>query len=554
MRPSVLAVVTIVLARATPGIALWPQPTSLQTGSSTLLLAPNFNIKVSIPHAPSDLTDAVTRTKQYLQNDKLERLVVGRGAADVSALTKAKSLSSLTLQLNPGATVRSITAEAQVALEDRDEAYALTVPSDGSGAVISANSTLGLFRGLTTFGQLWYYSGGIVYAINQPTQIKDAPAYPYRGFMLDTARNFFSVSDIQRTLDAMSWVKINTFHWHVVDSQSFPLEVPGYTDLAQKGAYSASSVYSPSDVASIVSYAGARGIDVLVEIDTPGHTSAIAAAHPEHIACADATPWSDFANEPPAGQLRLASPATANYTAGLLAATAKMFPSTMFSTGGDEINVNCYTQDGPTQQILNSTGQTLGQALSKFTQTTHGALEALGKTPVVWEEMVLDYNVTLSPKTVVMVWISSLDAAAVATAGFRMVHSPSDYFYLDCGAGGWVGDYPAGNSWCEPFKTWQKAYSFDPLANLTADQHKLVLGGQQLLWTEQSGPQNLDSIAWPRAAASAEIFWSGAGGDGDAALPRLHDIGYRFRQRGVDAIPLQPEWCALRPGVCDLTA
>jgi hexosaminidase len=99
-----------------------------------------------------------------------------------------------------------------------------------------------------------------------------------------------------------------------------------------------------------------------------------------------------------------------------------------------------------------------------------------------------------------------------------------------------------------------KAYTFDPLANLTPDQASLVLGGQHLLWTEQSGPENLDPIAWPRAAASAEVFWTNPGGNDSAALPRLHELGYRFRPRGVKAISLQPEWCALRPFACDLNA
>jgi hexosaminidase len=80
------------------------------------------------------------------------------------------------------------------------------------------------------------------------------------------------------------------------------------------------------------------------------------------------------------------------------------------------------------------------------------------------------------------------------------------------------------------------------------------LTGQQLIWTEQTSPSNLDSIVWPRAAASAELFWSGAGGDVQSALPRLHDVAYRFMQRGVKAIPLQPQWCALRPGACDIDA
>ncbi|KAK7434914.1 Glucosamine-6-phosphate isomerase (Glucosamine-6-phosphate deaminase) (GNPDA) (GlcN6P deaminase) [Stygiomarasmius scandens] len=168
--------------------------------------------------------------------------------------------------------------------------------------------------------------------------------------------------------------------------------------------------------------------------------------------------------------------------------------------------------------------------------------------------MVLEHNVTLSNNTVVMVWISSEHAASVAHAGFRFVHAASDYFYLDCGAGEWIGADPEGNSWCDPFKTWQRSYTFNPVANLTEEEMMLVLGGQQLLWTEQSHPSNLDPIVWPRAASSAEVFWTGPGNDVSAALPRLHDLAFRMNQRGVGAIALQPLYCALRPGVCDLTA
>jgi hexosaminidase len=187
-------------------------------------------------------------------------------------------------------------------------------------------------------------------------------------------------------------------------------------------------VYTPQDVAHIVSYAGAvrapflpsfqhhdtyrttfrsgeltfssyviflgvRGIcakierNVLMqEIDTPGHTAVISQSHPEHIACAEATPWTVYANEPPAGQLRLASPATVNFTVGMLSAVAELFPSTLFSTGGDEINARCYADDAQTQHDLD--GRTLEQALDAFTQATHGALRKLGKTPVVWEGVI----------------------------------------------------------------------------------------------------------------------------------------------------------------------
>ncbi|KAI0684527.1 N-acetylhexosaminidase [Cytidiella melzeri] len=556
---STLVVFATLLTVFAPVDALWPQPRSLQTGTTPLRLSSGFDISASSIHnAPTDLQQAVQDAKTLIQTDKLQRLVVGRGSGDAAVVQKAHTLSKLTLSLGKGAIANSITSESQKAPEARDEAYTLTVPSDGTGATITANSTLGLFRGLTTFTQLFYETGGTTYLLNAPIHIEDSPAYPWRGLLLDTSRNFFPVDAVKHTLDAMSWNKMNQFHWHIVDSQSFPLQVPGYTDLAAKGAYDSQSVYSPQDVADVVSYAGARGIDVMVEIDTPGHTAVISQAHPEHIACAEATPWASFANEPPAGQLRLASNATIAYTAGLLTAVSKMFPSTLFSTGGDEINANCYAQDVETQQALNATGKTFEQALDTFTQATHKALIAEGKTPVVWEEMVLAHNVTLSNNTLVLVWISSDDVKAVAEKGFKLIHAASDYFYLDCGGGGWVGENPDGNSWCDPFKTWQHSYSFDPTANLTADEAKLVMGGQHLLWTEQSGPQNLDPIVWPRASSSAELWWSAPSGnasaDLDTALPRLHEMSYRMRQRGVDTISLQPEWCAIRPGACDLTA
>ncbi|THH27662.1 hypothetical protein EUX98_g6529 [Antrodiella citrinella] len=539
-KTSALLLVSAMLAVLAPVNGLWPQPRNLTTGSSALKLSGGFEISIasSLYNAPQDLQQAISRSHGFLQTDKLERLVVGRGDVDKPALTKAKTLSQLTVSLDKGATVQSITAEAQKPIEERDEGYVLDVPADGSGATLTANSTLGLFRGLTTFGQLWYQSDSTTYTIEAPIHIVDSPAYPYRGYMLDTARNYFPVTDIKRAIDGMSWVKINQFHWHVVDSQSFPLEVPGFEELAQKGAYASSMVYTAQDVQDIVEYAGARGIDVLVEIDTPGHTSAISKSHPEHIACAESTPWASFANEPPAGQLRLASNATAEFTANLLVAVSKLFPSSMIKT----------------QASLNATGLNFTQALTAFTQQSHNALIKAGKTPVVWEEMILSFNVTLAPEVIALVWISSDDVKGVAESGHKLIHAASDYFYLDCGGGGWVGANPDGNSWCDPFKTWQYSYSFDPVANLTADEAKLVLGGQHLLWTEQTGPSNLDPITWPRAASSAELFWTGPGLNISTVLPRLHDLSFRFQQRGIQTIPLQPLWCALRPGVCDLTA
>ncbi|KAJ3568850.1 hypothetical protein NP233_g5442 [Leucocoprinus birnbaumii] len=537
-------------------LALWPRPQNLTTGTTPLRLAPDFSIKISgISHLPKDLTDAVARTTNFLKTDKLQILVPDRGASLASTVKSAKTLQSLTISSISGTStpIKSISEDAVAGLGVADESYSLRVPAGGD-AELTAKSALGMFRGLTTFEQLWFDLGGTTYTLQAPVQIEDAPVYPYRGFMLDTSRNYFPVSDIKRTLDAMSWVKINHFHWHAVDSQSFAIVVPGFEEIAQKGAYSPSQVYSTHDVEDIVSYAAGRGIDVMIEIDNPGHSSVIFKSHPEHIACPEATPWSQFAGEPPAGQLRLASPSTTNFTARLINAVSSMFPSKLFNTGGDEINTNCYAKDNETQADLASQGKTLEEALDTFTQATHSVLADAGKTPVVWEEMALEHQVNLRNDTIVLVWISSEHVGAVAQKGFRLIHAASDFFYLDCGGGGWLGNNINGDSSCGVYKTWQKSYSFNPRAGLEEDQFDLVMGGQQLLWAEQSAPSNLDSHVWPRAASSAELFWSGPGGDVKTALPRLHEVGFRFRQRGVDAIPLQPEWCALRPNACDADA
>ncbi|KZV67215.1 glycoside hydrolase family 20 protein [Peniophora sp. CONT] len=537
-------------------LALWPQPQSLESGTSALTLASDFAIHLSLDSVPQDLLDAVSRTTGYIQTDKLERLVVGRASADAALLSNASTLPSLNVSLVAGAPeAESVATEARKPLAERAglEGYHLVVPDDGSEATLTANSTLGLLRGLTTFEQLWYFGGSqspnTTYTVMAPIEIEDSPAYPYRGLMLDTARNFFPVSNIQRLLDQMSWSKLNVFHWHISDAQSFPLSVPGYTELSEKGAYTSEKVYSSDDVAGLVAYAGERGIDIMLEIDTPGHTSIFAASHPDFVACFEAD-WTVYAAEPPAGQLRLASSAVVNYTSGLFSAVADMFPSTLLSTGGDEVNTPCYDDDAETQQELKASGQDLTGALTTFVNAMHETLRGKDKTPVVWEEMVLDYNLTLPTDVPVLVWVSSENVASVAQKGHPIIHAASDYFYLDCGAGEWIGGDPTANSWCDPFKSWQKSYTFDPTAGLSSNETQLVLGGEHLLWTEQSGPSNLESIVWPRAAAGAELFWSGGGGNVTTALPRLHDLAYRMEGRGAGVIKLQPEWCALRPGVC----
>ena len=157
--------------------ALWPIPRSFETGNSTLKLSDGFRITLNVPHAPADLSDAVERTINNIKGDKLERLVVGRANADRVALQRTKELTSLTVSLTPGSSVNSIFDEAIKTIGTRSEEYVLHIPANGSSATLSANSTLGLLRGLTTFEQLWYFANGQIYTIGAPITISDSPAY-----------------------------------------------------------------------------------------------------------------------------------------------------------------------------------------------------------------------------------------------------------------------------------------------------------------------------------------------------------------------------------------
>ena len=173
-----LVVGTAVVAPRNGVQALWPIPKSLETGTTFLTLAHSFDIKHTISHPPKDLLDAISRTKSYIHNDKLQRLVVGRGANDSAAVSHAKSLPVLSVSLANGSAALPIAAEAIKPLAERSEGYSLTVPSDGSPATLTARTTLGLLRGLTTFEQLWYDLNGATYSFQAPVKIvDDVPAF-----------------------------------------------------------------------------------------------------------------------------------------------------------------------------------------------------------------------------------------------------------------------------------------------------------------------------------------------------------------------------------------
>ncbi|CAD6931866.1 unnamed protein product [Tilletia controversa] len=579
------AVLGCVLPQA---FAIWPRPASLTQGNSTIKIdVASFHFT---PPAglPDDLIKAIQRTEAAIQRDRMSPLVVGRGQDRQSAVEAAPTLQTITIQLgsksktSASSSVQTITLKSEVIqpVEEYDEAYELYIPSDGTSGLLKASSSLGVLRGLATIEQLFFDlpntpAADALNPINEnpslfnvtanytryidgvPLNITDRPAFPWRGLLLDTSRNFFSVAAIERTLNAMAFVKLNMFHWHIVDAQSFPLKLPGKLGiLAEKGAYSPEMVYTTDDVAHIVDYAAERGINVNVEIDMPGHVyEGVGHYDPNILICPNQRDWPSWSNEPPSGQLALNNSAARSFASDLIAATASLFPSLYFSTGGDEVNLACYN--------ATTAAEIDAPLLKPFIESVHDAVVKAGKRPLVWEEMAVDFPETgksLRNGTIVEAWTSSARVETILKStneGVKLIHAPSDFFYLDCGAGGWLGDAPDRQSWC-PFVTWQKSYMFDPLngtQNIPNSQAR-ILGGEAALWSEQADEFALDGYLWPRAGSAAEVFWTGASyqdqgksnlRDVKEALPRLHELRFRLVDRGYSARPLQPLWCALRP-------
>jgi hexosaminidase len=310
-----------------------------------------------------------------------------------------------------------------------DESYTLCVPLSGA-AEITANSAVGLSHGLTTFTQLFYKhsTDNHVYTRFAPVDITDTPKFQHRGINMDVARNYFPVADIKRQIEAASYVKMNRFHIHITDGQSWPLEVPALPELSAKGAYRKDLVYTPDDVRDLQVYGAMRGVQVFIEIDMPGHTSSIHFSHPELIASFNKQPnWQIYAAEPPSGTLKLNHPAVPTFLEKLFAdLLPRLAPYTAyFHTGGDEVNDNAYLYD---ETVASNDSAVLQPLMQKFVDRNHDQLRAAGFTPIVWQEMLLQWNVTLGKDVVVQTWRSDEAVLDTVTKGHKALVGNYNYW------------------------------------------------------------------------------------------------------------------------------
>ncbi|KAJ2483267.1 Glucosamine-6-phosphate isomerase (Glucosamine-6-phosphate deaminase) (GNPDA) (GlcN6P deaminase) [Coemansia sp. RSA 2131] len=437
---------------------------------------------------------------------------------------------------------------------ETDESYTLDIPAGGD-ATLKANTVYGAMRGLETFSQLLATIDGQRVVRGTPLHIEDRPALAHRGISLDTARNYYPVSDLKRTLDAMSYNKMNVLHWHVVDAQSWPIESKTYPELQTNGAYSVDMRYSYKDVGDIIKYGRERGIRIIPEFDIPGHTFIVGETFPKIMSCLDKQPnWDKYAAEPPSGQLNIAKPEASEFAIELINEYSKLFTDDVFHLGGDEVNRNCWAEDPDVIEYISShANATVETLLSDFYTQVHSAVAKQKKIGMSWEETLFHSEYAPPKDTLIQTWIDEQSIPKTVAKGYRSIASPASSYYLDCGHGAWLSNFD-GNSWCDPFKSWMHVYNFDPWANVTdPEQQKLIVGAEVALWSEQSDTVTLDNYLWPRAAAMAEVAWSGKTDSTghvrttQEVVQRLHDQRFRMVGRGIGAEPLQPLWS----GKCD---
>ena len=377
------------------------------------------------------------------------------------------------------------TCEAIPHLE-MNESYTLVVDSNARQAYIKSEAIWGAIRGLETFSQLVTNVGHNQFTINA-TEIVDFPRFAYRGILVDTSRHYIPVDVLYQNLDAMSYNKLNVFHWHIVDDSSFPYVSKLFPDLSLNGSYNPQThVYTPEDVQNVIEYARQRGIRVVVEFDSPGHTLSWGRGQKGILTeC-----YTNGTRNGKYGPIDPSKDAVYTFIEKLFGEVTNSFVDQYFHLGGDEVDFECWKSNPEIKQFMKTKQiKTFAKLENYYMQKVLDIIKQLDKSYIIWEE-VFNNGVELKPDTVVHVWIGSWgtekekywrsELRNVTEKGFRAILSSCWYLDLISYGPDWKQYYK-----CEP-------HSF----NGTHKQNALVIGGEAAVWTEYINAANLISRTW----------------------------------------------------------
>lgn len=439
-----------------------------------------------------------------------------------------------------------------------NESYELLLQPTGAAKLrveIRAQSFFGARHGLETLSQLVWLDDTSLRVLTR-AHIIDAPRFAYRGVLLDTGRNYLPIRALRAAVDGLAACKLNALHWHLSDSQSFPFDSQRIPNMARYGAYSSDRVYSSQDVAQLVEYAHVRGVRVVVELDAPAHAGNGWQWGPNMSVCVNQQPWSMFCGEPPCGQLNPDSEQTYIVLGELYRDLVELTNVTdIFHVGGDELNLQCWAKEmrGPVtnDELIAKWAKFQKRVLQLLAVAMGGTLP---RAVVLWSSQMTQphyAHMYLDPRVyVIQTWGASTwrEAPALLQAGFRVILSHLDAWYLDCGFGEWHG---AEAGACNPVASWHTIYQHRPWTELVPRTR--ILGGEACLWGEMVDENSLDAKMWPRAAAFSERMWTDPDGD-DVTLRdahvRLAVQRERLVSRGIGADAMWPQWCDQNPEKC----
>ncbi|XP_039046999.1 beta-hexosaminidase 1-like isoform X2 [Hibiscus syriacus] len=468
---------------------IWPLPSAFTSGNRTFTVDPTLSLSVLGKGGDSKiLKEGFERYKK----------IIFKHASEISLFQKLRGISFVYDISELRIIVNSDSEELQLGV---DESYTLFVAkNDGKSivgeATIEANTVYGALRGLETFSQLcsFDYDTKSVQIYKAPWYIKDNPRFAFRGLLLDTSRHYLPIDVIKQIIESMSYAKLNVLHWHIIDEESFPLEVPSYPKL-WNGAYTKWERYTVEDASEIVSFAKLRGIHVMAEVDVPGHAQSWGAGYPDL--------WpSSSCREP----LDVSKKFTFELISGILS--------------------DCWTSTPHIKQWLNDHNMTAKDAYQYFVLKAQEIAISKDWTPVNWEETFNSFSSELRPRTIVHNWLGPGVCPKAVAKGFKCIFSNQGAWYLD------HLDVP-----------WNEVYSAEPLEGINnVSEENLVLGGEVCMWGETADASNVQQTIWPRAAAAAERLWSkreavSVQNVNSTVLPRYHYFRCLLNRRGVQAAP-----------------
>ena len=417
------------------------------------------------------------------------------------------------------------------------EGYRLKVATNG--ITITANEAAGVFYGVQTLLQLLPKQIESKTAVkpfdgwNIPfVTIEDHPRFGWRGLMLDVSRHFFTVAEVKDFIDQMVKYKFNLLHLHLTDDQGWRLQIKSLPKLTEVGAWRVERTgnfgtlskpkpgepttyggfYTHDDIKELVKYAADRFVNILPEIDVPGHSLAALAAYPE-LSCTPGeyyvSPGDRFMIWPGGGQhfygtldntICPANEKAYEFLDKVFTEVAELFPFGYIHMGGDETARNFWEKSEQVKALMQKEKlKDLDEVQSYFVKRVEKIINSKGKKMIGWDEILQG---GIAPNAAVMSWRGMKGGVEAAKQGHEVVMSPADFAYLDYMQGDGVIEPPVYAS-----LRLKKAYQFDPVPE--GIDEKLIKGGQANLWTEQVfNTRHLQYMIWPRAFAIAEVLWS----------------------------------------------